>query len=235
MTTPTILSRPLAARVLDLLPMDERHENPPLSEAVMDAAFASFEAGHTHYTDRSGILPLRERVVASLRARFSLDLKPDQVTITCGATEARFVTLKVLAAPDTTVLTAGSGARIAAAAAVVGVRVSDDPTAERVALIYVTPADDRTNVDRLLERARSEDTFILWDLSVESSDGFHPAQDASLAPRVVTVGSYSDALPGWRVGWLAGSQMASKLRAYKQSMTICTTSVSQWAALGLED
>jgi aspartate/methionine/tyrosine aminotransferase len=63
--------------------------------------------------------------------------------------------------------------------------------------------------------------------------GFHPAQNADLAARVVTIGSLSAYIPGWRMGWMAGSEMAGKLRAYKQSMTICSTSVSQWAALGL--
>jgi aspartate/methionine/tyrosine aminotransferase len=50
---------------------------------------------------------------------------------------------------------------------------------------------------------------------------------------VVVIGGLDDVLPGWRVGWLAGSEVAEKLRSLKQSMTICTTSVSQWAAVAL--
>lgn len=42
-------------------------------------------------------------------------------------------------------------------------------------------------------------------------------------------------MDGWRVGFMAGSGAAGKLRAFKQSMTICTPSVSQWAALGIEE
>ena len=62
---------------------------------------------------------------------------------------------------------------------------------------------------------------------------FHPAQNEKLAARVVTIDSLSHRMAGWRVGWMAGSEAALRLRARKQAITICTTSVSQWAGLEL--
>jgi aspartate/methionine/tyrosine aminotransferase len=88
-------------------------------------------------------------------------------------------------------------------------------------------------IDPLLGQARQRGWWIIWDTSGSGGTGFHPAQNPKLAGRVVTIGSFSDRMPGWRVGWMAGSDQAKQLRAYKQSLTICSTSISQWAALGL--
>ncbi len=106
-----------------------------------------------------------------------------------------------------------------------------DPAA--VSLLALTPEDAPEIRDRLLAQAVEHDWWVIWDVSGGEGDTFHPAQNDALRPRVVTIGSLSRHMPGWRVGWMAGSERAGKLRAYKQSMTICSASVSQWAALGL--
>lgn len=239
---PQTLARPLAARVAALPdPSDSATTpNPPaaaLPTAVIDRAVQAMHDGHTHYTDRPGILPLRTLAVEQLGAQYGIELSPDEVTITCGATEARFVTLKQLAKPGTTVLCAGEPTAIASAAALLEINVTaaqDSPTLpDSVSILYLTPTDDRASVERLLEAAAQQGWWIIYDVSAGITGEFHPAQNGALAPKTITIGSLSPQLPGWRVGWMAGSQMANKLRAFKQSMTICTTSISQWAALGL--
>jgi len=96
----------------------------------------------------------------------------------------------------------------------------------------------------MLEMAKVNSWWVVWDVSREpppqsspasegGSKAFHPAQDTAIAAKVISIGSFSYVMPGWRVGWMAGSEMADKLRAYKQSMTICSTSISQWAGMGL--
>ncbi|MDX2138784.1 MAG: hypothetical protein SF123_11875 [Chloroflexota bacterium] len=234
MNTPQTLSRPLAARVQALTDPAAYGDAPPVPQAVLDAAASALEAGHTHYTDRPGIEPLREKAVGWLGARYGIELDAGQVTITCGATEARFVTLKQLAAGKS-VLAPGQHERIAQAAALIGapiVQTISDPAA--VSILYLTPDDDPTLVTPLLGLVQVHDWWVIYDTAVPGERLAHPALDAQLAPRVISIGSYSHRLPGWRIGWMAGSSAANKLRAYKQSMTICTTSIAQWAALGLE-
>ena len=87
----------------------------------------------------------------------------------------------------------------------------------------------------LLAQAEENDWWIVWDLSFAKTitDDFHPAQNEALAKRVVTINSLSDRMAGWRLGWMAGSEAALRLRAGKQAITICTTAVSQWAGLEL--
>jgi aspartate/methionine/tyrosine aminotransferase len=111
--------------------------------------------------------------------------------------------------------------------------MSEVTAPDSVSALYLTPADPRPVVDALLSMARERGWWVIWDMSRAPAGDFHPAQDAALAPRTVTLGSLSDYLPGWRVGWMAGSRRAAELRAFKQSMTICSVSISQWAAAGL--
>jgi aspartate/methionine/tyrosine aminotransferase len=231
--TPETLSRPLAARVAGLPDAAELAPGPDLPPGVIAAAEAALDAGKTKYTDRPGILPLRARVAKTLKARYGLPTQPDDVTITCGSTEARFVALKKLATPGAPLLCPGEIGLIAGAAALVGVPVVtevSDPAA--IGVVYLAASLPQTTVAPLISQARVSGWWIIWDMSQNPDADFHPAQHRDLAPRVVTVGSLSAVLPGWRVGWLAGSERVEQLRAYKQSMTICSPSVSQWAALG---
>jgi aspartate/methionine/tyrosine aminotransferase len=58
--------------------------------------------------------------------------------------------------------------------------------------------------------------------------------NAELGANVITIGSFSAGygLHGWRVGFFtAPGDRAAKLRGLKQAMSICTTAVSQFAAL----
>jgi aspartate/methionine/tyrosine aminotransferase len=235
MNPPQTLARPLAARVSDLPEPIHHTDNPTLPEAVIARAVQAMHDGHTHYTDRPGILPLRTLAVDTLGKQYGIEMSPDEVTITCGATEARFVALKQLAKKGTTVLCAGDGEAIKSAGELLGVDIVGArhvlPLPENVSVLYITPNDDRS----LLEAAAQNGWWIIYDVSEGIIGDFHPAQNPALAPKTVTIGSLSRELPGWRVGWMAGSEMANKLRAFKQSMTICTTSVSQWAALGLHE
>ncbi len=229
------LARPLAQRVLRLPAPSENTAQLPVPEGVIDQAYAALDAGHTHYTDRPGILPLRTQIVNALNRQYGLEFNPDVVTITCGATEARFVALKQLVPAGTTDAARGQRhRRLQAAAQLLDIELTTD-NHTNVSLIYLTPSDDAAVVTALCAQATAQGWWIVWDVSAGLSGDFHPAQKLELAPQVITVGSFSAALPGWRVGWMAGSKAATKLRAYKQSMTICTTSVSQWAALGLEE
>ncbi len=227
------LSRPLAARVAGLPDAAELAPGPDLPPEVIEAAQAALDAGKTKYTDRPGILSLRIWVATTLNTRYGLAMSPDEVTITCGGTEARFVAIKKLVAPDTHLLCLGDVGLVAGAAALVGAKVvaqADDLAA--ISAVFLTPQTPPELFDAVLDQARARSWWIIWDMSQDQHPVSHPAQDLDLAPRVVTVGSLSSVMPGWRVGWLAGSEQVEQLRAYKQSMTICSPSVSQWAALG---
>jgi aspartate/methionine/tyrosine aminotransferase len=226
----------------------ENTHNPPIPEGVIEAAIQALNDGKTHYTDRPGILGLRQWVTDFLQKQYNVMLKPDAVTITCGGTEARFVAIKRLVKAEGVILCPGDSSLIAGAAHLVGTKIIHEiRDASAIKMIYATPQDSIETLKSLLEQAKNNGWWVVWDGSEKEppplsspvngggSNTFHPAQDETLAPKVISIGSFSDVMPGWRVGWIAGSEMADKLRAYKQSMTICSTSISQWAGMGLTE
>ena len=237
MQTPQTLSRPLAQRVAG-----DQNQPPVLSprlqggraqlpSQVIEAAASALDRGETHYTDRPGIPEFRAWVAEHLRERYHISVDPAEVTITCGSTEARYVCMTLLAAPGSSVLCPGDSSRIRGATHLAGASIVD-AIREDISLLYISPDDYRETSIELLQRAEETDWWIIYDLSfAKTLAPFHPAQNPKLASRVVTINSLSDQMAGWRLGWMAGSEMALRLRAGKQAITICTTAVSQWAGL----
>jgi len=225
--------------------MPTRNDNPAAAPAIVAAAVKALDKGETHYTDRPGIVGLRTWVTEYIGKNFGVELQPGEVTITCGSTEGRFVAVKQLTKPGSQILCPGDSSLITGAAHLADVSIVQQVTdPSTISMIYLTPQDNREQVIELLNQAVEHKWWVVWDVSGGIGGGgggggggsnFHPAQNPKLATQVVTLGSLSDKMPGWRVGWMAGSEKSGKLRAFKQSMTICTTNVSQWAALGLVD
>ena len=232
MKSPQTLSRPLAGRVAALdglrpLVADE----PDVPANVIEAAAAALARGETHYTDRPGIPEFRAWVADHLAERFGLAIDPSEVTITCGSTEARFVTMTLLAEVGSAVLCPGDASPISGALHILGADVVDT-VQDDISLLYITPDVYRETAIELLQRAEDRNWWIVYDLSfAKTAPPFHPAQNEKLASRVVTIDSLSADMAGWRLGWMAGSAAALRLRAGKQAITICTTAVSQWAGL----
>ena len=232
MQTPQSLSRPLAQRVSGLeAPRPPVASMSALPASVIEAAIDALDRGETHYTDRPGIPEFRGWVAEHLRERYQISVDPSEVTITCGATEARYVCMTLLVPRGSAVLCPGDSSAVRGALHLAGARIVDS-IQDDVRLLYITPDVYRETSIELLQRAEEKDWWIVYDLSFAKTDPpFHPAQNPKLAPRVVTIDSLSDHLAGWRLGWMAGSEMALRLRAGKQAITICTTAVSQWAGL----
>lgn len=225
------LSRPLADRVANLDMPDFTPRDYEIPQSAKNGAIQALAEGKTHYTNRPGIVPLREWVAAEMNTLFGLSIDKDDVTITCGVEEAIFACVMVLA--ESNVYCPGDASQLHGAIQLKNVPLVyslDDVTES--SLIYLTGADAQETIDAVLDQANPETCWIVWDVSHAGSET-NPAQDARWASRVVTVSDSEDVLAGWRIGWMAGSDMAGKLRAFKQSMTICSPSISQWAMNGL--
>lgn len=225
------LSRPLAKRTAGLqMPAPETVE-PDVADHVIQAASDALDRGETHYADRPGIPELRTLVAERLNARYGLHNKPGEVTITCGAVEARYAVIQLANKLGVVILCPGDTANIAPTALLSGVTIVR--TAEEApagSYLYLTPADD---VDAWVDQAEANGWWVIWDTTGHPAQPSHPAQRAALATHTFTIDDVEDRLPGWRVGWLVGTEKHAEARAFKQAMTICTTNVSQWATLEL--
>jgi len=196
------LSRPLADRVVKLeLPQFTPNEvNFP--QSAKDGAIQALEDGKTHYTNRPGIVPLREWVADHLNLQYKLSLDKDEITITCGIEEAIFACVMVLA--DSAILAVGDASHLHGAAVLKDIPIIySSGNAEDGTLIYMTADDPQATIDFIMGVTNPETCWIVWDTTVGESN-FHPAQNEKWASRTVTIGSTEDTLKGWRIGWMAG-------------------------------
>lgn len=224
------LSRPLADRVSKLEFPVFTLIDVDVPQSAKDGAIQALADGKTHYTNRPGIVPLREWVAENLNTQYELGIDKDEITITCGIEEAIFACVMILG--ENAILGVGDMSHLHGASILKDIPLvnSIDEVTDGV-LIYLAPDDPQATINEILQKANAETCWIMWDTTVGESN-FHPAQNEKWASRTVTIGSTEDALKGWRIGWMAGSSMAGKIRGFKQSMTICSPSISQWAAYG---
>jgi len=71
---------------------------------ITDAAIASLNAGHTHYTPMSGTADLRQILADDYAARIGAPVLPEQVTVVAGAQNALFATCLALFDPGDEVI-----------------------------------------------------------------------------------------------------------------------------------
>ena len=236
------LAVPLARRTEQLrvtdttTPAAERSAS-EVAASARTAAAAALDRGETHYTDRPGIAPLRRAVAAALSALRSAPLSERDVVITCGVTEARFVAIqRLLPAGSGTVVALGHRDRLEGACIIRDVTLVGADAAGDVgddALVYVPADADPASLRTWLALAVEHRWPIVHEL-----DRLHgsPLEHDGTFELTVTIGDLAapHGAEAWRVGYLAAPDvLVGPLREFKQSLTLCTTNVSQWGVLAL--
>ena len=204
-----------------------------IDPAAVEAVHDALSRGETHYTDRPGILPLREKVASLLNRRFSLSFEAGQITLTCGVTEARFVTIQHLLPCGGVVAAPLHADRIAGAVVVRDGRLTHVHL-EEADLLFAAAGATLAVIREWLAHVPSQ-CVVVYEVDTQA-ERFHPAQIAGFESRVVTIGSldHEHGLVGARLGYLAApAGQAAGLRDFKQALTICSTNLSQWAALAV--
>lgn len=232
------LSVPLSERAKKLLELNREIvsvSSDVTSELAREAAIAALERGETHYTDRPGILPLRKKVAEMLNTRFDLQADPNTIVITCADTEARFVSVQCLLGAGDALLCLENADLLKPPLIVRDAQlVKPSEGLEPVKALYLASDTNQQQRDIYLQHAKENNWWIIFE--VTSDNTFHPAREAALKDKVVTIGAIgkSQGLESWRVGFLhAPKGEAAELRSFKQALTICTTSLSQYAALAV--
>lgn len=225
---------------------------------VRAAAKAALDAGQTHYTVGPGILPLRQ-AIAERSTVDGFPASAESVVVTNGGSEALYIALQsVLKAGDRIAVAGPVAPNVLEMIAFIGakaLRLSGEahtgfmPTLDEVAgcgarsLLLASPspvsgmAIPTRYLRDLVALAVQRDMAVIFDRTLAWCC-FEPATahfpDAELGARVLTTGSFSEAyaMHGWRVDYFsaAGGHLAV-MRELKQAMSICTSSMSQFAAL----
>jgi aspartate aminotransferase len=227
-------------------------------EYVRTAAKAALDAGATHYTARPGVTELRT-AIAERSTAWGFPAIAGRVIVTNGASEALYIVAQSLFKAGSPVLISGpiTPAVLEMIAFIGAIPVAGDAAPENgffgsvdafastdaPAVLISSPSpvtglalSDHELRDRIAAALESGKQVVL-DRSLETArlDG-HPSvfSDSALGDRIVTIGSFSTGhgLRGWRVGWLTAPESTlSTLASLKQALSICTTAVSQYAAL----
>lgn len=233
-------------------------ELPVVPEHIRTAASSALARGETHYTSRFGILELREALVRELE-RDGFPVRTDGIVVTNGGSEGLYIVLQaLLSMGDQVAIPEPVLPNVAAMIGFIGadlIRVPADPTDR-----FLPPVDAllASGASTILVASPSPITGVALDLASTraliagaAERGINLILDRSLMPaandpalavlgtangveRVITIGSFSAGygLDGWRIGYLtAPADRLARMHILKQAMSICTTAVSQFAAL----
>jgi aspartate/methionine/tyrosine aminotransferase len=236
---------------------------PQQPAAIQAAAHAALDRGETHYTARPGIPQLCAALAARSTAEgFPAD--PGSVVVTNGGSEALYIAFQSVVRPGQRVLLAGPVASsIPTMVSFVNgdpVRLETTaatrfaPTAEAIAghdadvLLLASPspvtgvAIPPAELATIARVAVEQGMTVVLDRSLAWCC-YDPAlaqfSESELGGKLLTTGSFSLAyeMAGWRAGYFtAPAEHAETMLELKQAMSICTSAVSQFAALAaLED
>ena len=228
---------------------------------VQEAAQRAIRDGNTQYTDAIGLQPLRERIARWYAQRFGIDIAPERIVVTAGASAALQLACLALIDPGDEVLLPDPSypcnRHFVAAADGVAVLVPTGPAdrfqlnaaavlqawnAKTRGVLLASPSNptgtsiDPAEMGRIVEAVRARGGFTIVDeiylgLSYDERYG-----DSALrhGDDVISVNSFSKYfnMTGWRLGWLVVPQsLVTSVEKLAQNLFICPSAIAQHAAM----
>jgi len=231
---------------------------PPL---VQEAADRALRAGRTQYTDATGLAALRERISGWYRTRFGLDIAPQRIVVTAGASAALQLACLALVDRDDEVLlpdpsypcnrhfvAAAEGVPVLLPASaqerfqLSAAGVDQAWSARTRGVLLASPSNptgtsiDPDEMGRIVKTVRSRGGFTIVDeiyLGLSYEDRFGHSALAH-GDDIISINSFSKyfSMTGWRLGWLvAPLELVPALERLAQNLYICPSTVAQHAAL----
>ncbi len=228
---------------------------------VQQAAAACLQAGHTQYTQATGLPALRQRIAAWYGTHFGLDIPPERIVVTAGASAALQLVCLALFEPGDEVLmpdpcypcnrnfvaAAGGTPRLLTTTAdsryqldAASVAAAWNPATRGVVLASpsnptgtsITPEE----MAAIVGVVRSHGGVSIVDeiylgLSYEERFG-HSA--LTLGEDIISINSFSKyfGMTGWRLGWaVLPPSLVEAVEKLAQHLYICPSTLAQRAAL----
>lgn len=206
---------------------------------ILKSLEESLQSGETHYTVRPGMPELRERIAQEI----SLSGGPgydsiDSVLITNGDSESLFVTLLGLKLHEGEAVVAPDQIRQQPLLEFFDLRSrpATQPMAPtpNIRLVYREREASPAVQEELAQFAQDQDVPDFLNLG-DALASSHNLKIPPVSARHTLLAGTLDALPGipvFRVGYLLGSEAyMSRIRIWKQALSICSAAPSQRAAL----
>jgi aspartate/methionine/tyrosine aminotransferase len=227
---------------------------------ILEAAQRFLSGGHVHYTAALGLPGLREAISGFYRTRYGLEISPERVVVTAGASGALLLALGVLVNPGDEWLLPDPGypcnrhfVRLLEGKPVslaVTATTSYQPTAEQLGeswtartrgLLVASPANPTgTLIDPCAMAALAAavatrgGTLLVDEIYHGLTYGVDATSALALSEDVFVINSFSKyfGMTGWRLGWLVAPQRyVREIEKLAQNLYIAPSTVAQHAAL----
>ncbi len=227
---------------------------------VVEAAMRCMSEGRTQYTHATGLSELREDIARWYAQRFGLDIAPERIVVTAGASAAlQLITAALVDQGDEVLLpdpsypcnrhfVAAAGGRAVLLPSGPEQRYQLDAQAVRNAwgehtrgVLLASPSNPtgtsiaRNEMRAIVEAVRERGGFMLVDeiylgLSYDEAFGHSALEHGD---DVIVINSFSKyfGMTGWRLGWLVlPPALVPAVEKLAQNLYICASSIAQHAA-----
>lgn len=230
------------------------------AEPIIEAGRAALASGATHYSGAAGIAPLREALSDHYARIYGLDINPNRIMITPGASGALLLLSALLMNPGDGMLMTdpgypcnrhflrlveGRGQLVPVDASshyqLTGELVARHWRENTIGVLVASPANptgttlSREELSDLARVVRARRGYLLVD---EIYHGLgYDAQTPSVLevdPEAFVINSFSKyfGMTGWRLGWLVAPEAAvAEMEKLAQNLFISMSTVAQHAAL----
>ena len=229
-------------------------------QPVIDAGIRALQAGYTHYTPAVGLQVLRERIAAFYKLHYGVDVEPQRVIVTPGASAALQLILAVLVNPGDQVLMADPGypcnrnfvhllngepVGIPVTAASnyqpTSQQVGDYWTTQTAALLVASPSNptgtllgEHTLREYHAIAAARGGCLVVDEIYHGLVYGEQASTALAVSEEVFVVNSFSKyfGMTGWRLGWLIAPQAyVADIDKLAQNLFLAAPTIAQYAAL----
>jgi aspartate/methionine/tyrosine aminotransferase len=222
-------------------------------------------SGRTQYTQATGLPELRERIARWYGSRFGLDIDPQRIVVTAGASAAlQLACLALFEAGDEVLMpdpsypcnrhfvaAAGATAQLLPASAEARFQLDADGVrahwnTHTRGVLLASPSNPtgtsiaRSEMAAIADTVRARGGVTLVDeiylgLSYDEAFG-HSALDHG--QDIISINSFSKyfSMTGWRLGWMVlPAELVAPVEKLAQNLYICASTVAQQAALACFD
>ncbi|AHE98832.1 aminotransferase class I/II-fold pyridoxal phosphate-dependent enzyme [Thioalkalivibrio paradoxus] len=244
----------------DVIHLEVGEPDFPTPAPIVAAAQRALAGGRTRYTAAHGSAALRAAIAADYRRGFGVDLDPERVVVTAGASAAILLALAAGTDPGDRVLLPDPGYAcnrqfvhaLGARADLLPVTAEQDfqPTANHVAaawrsdtraVMLASPSNptgtllSASGIAAIAEAVRARGGVLIVDEIYGRLVFDSPPQTAlSVAPDAVILNSFSKyyAMTGWRLGWMVVPEhWIEPVRRLAQNLFVAPSTLAQEAAL----
>lgn len=253
-------AKALEAQGRDIVHMEVGEPDFPTPQPVINAAQRFIATGNVHYTNALGLPQLREAIARFYQDRYRVEVAPERIVITAGASGALLLALGVLIDPGDEVLMADPGypcnrhfvRALEGRARPIPVDASTayQPTAELVAthwsprsraLLVATPSNPTgTTIDAAQLAAlhhvvaQRGGALLVDEIYHGLTYGFDAETALAVGDDLFVINSFSKyfGMTGWRLGWLVAPQSyVREIEKLAQNLFISPSAPAQYAAL----